>query len=524
MRKVISVLIVLCVLSAIPLIEVSGASLAISKLSKKTAGPFDVIKIYGAGFTEATDMRVIFANGAYVVSVPAVCGTKTTLEVGVPFFIDKKTGAIKAAVVNVTVKSKSLGIKSNTISGFTITDLPRTTQAAGTVTQAFLKDLKTLTGYSQGQLDFLQKASKGKVNTTKAKSQVSKMETNLGTLQTALTAIQKGQAIAQGSSVIINKASLAVSDRLILGFLAQLDAVAKAPLETGMTAASDQAWVPPDGLTIPSLKEIYWKLTGGSEEEGFNEQKLWEFLKRNEAVVGTAAGVLTLVTASSYPAIAAAAGGVALVYSMGITFYTISEYAAFYLGLPSGVTEADGFWPLFESIMNTSLAMVGFRLPKISSWKPILNLYGQCFSDFDLIRGMLKPVKEAAPTIISELLKITVTGSWSGNIHIKIEGEEEEQYSLTANFTESGLSLSGKIGINGSGNVYDVSGAICGYSISFDYEDSGVVEGMTYYIFWEFVGNLSGNGRSIGGTHGYYAKIGGYPELVTANGTWILSR
>lgn len=523
MRKFISGLII-CVLFAMPHLEVSGASLAIVRLSKKTAGPFDVIKIYGAGFTAASDMRVTFANGAYVVSVPPVCGTKTTLEVPVPFFFDTKTGAIKAAVVKITVRSKSLGIKSNTLSGFTITDLPRTTQAAGTVTQAFLKDLKTLTGYSKGQLDFLQKASKGKVNTTKAKSQVSKMETNLGALQTALTAIQKGQAITQGSSVKINKAYLAVSDRLILGFLAQLDAVVKAPLKTGVTAASDRAWVPPDGLAIPSLKEIYWKLTRGSEEEGFNEQKLWEFLKRNEAVVGTAAGVLTLATATSFPAIAAAAGGVALVYSMGITAYTISEYAAFYLGLPSGVTEADGFWPLFESIMNTSLATVGFRLPKISTWKPILELYGQCFSDFDLIRGMLKPVKEAAPTIIPELLRITVGGSWGGKLYSKSEGKAEE-ISFTAKFTESGLSLSGKIEFGGSGYFRDVSGAICGYIISFDWYTSGTIKGLAYSESWEFVGNLSGDGRSIGGTHEYYLKYSGdVNETITANGTWILSR
>ena len=55
MRKAVSILIVFCVLAAVPVFEVSGASIAISKLSKKTAGPFDVIKICGAGFTPAAD-------------------------------------------------------------------------------------------------------------------------------------------------------------------------------------------------------------------------------------------------------------------------------------------------------------------------------------------------------------------------------------------------------------------------------------------------------------------------------------
>jgi hypothetical protein len=65
---------------------------------------------------------------------------------------------------------------------------------------------------------------------------------------------------------------------------------------------------------------------------------------------------------------------------------------------------------------------------------------------------------------------------------------------------------------------------LCGYSISFDYDNSGTYEGITYYEFWEFVGNLSEYGNAIGGTHEYYAKIGGYPESFNFNGTWILSR
>lgn len=528
MRKVISVLVVVSVLSVISVFEVSGASIAIRKLSKKTAGPFDVIKIFGAGFTKASDMRVIFASGAYAVTVPAIYGTKTSLDVGVPVFIDKKTGAIKSGVVKVTVKSKSLGIKSNTLTGFKITDLPRTTQAAGTVTQAFLEDLKTLTGFTRGQLDFLQKASKGKVNTTKAKSGVSKMATKLGALQTTLAAILKDQAITQGFSVKINKASLAVSDRLILGFLAQLDAVVKAPHKTCVTAALERDWVPPDGLAIPSLTEIYEKLASYAEEKGFDQQVLFEYLKRSGAWVGTAAGTLTVLsymTAAVTPAVAAAAGSVALVYGIGITSFVLTNYVCFYLGLPSGVNEAEGFWPLLEDVSRTFLGMTALRLANVCRLKKLLDIFDLALNERDVANQLEEPVKKAAPKIFKQFHSLTVEGAWSGKIYIKWEGEELQGF-FAANFTESGLSLSGviqcQVGSN-EGYKLDVSGTICGYLISFDWHDSGVIGSFYFEEFWEFNGNLSGDGTKLAGTHEYHEYMNG-SELRGWTGTWTLSR
>lgn len=521
MRKVISALIVFCVLSAVLVFDVSGASIAISNLSKKTAGPFDVIKIYGAGFTAAADLSVIFAKGAYAVTVPAIYGTNTTLEVGVPFFFDTKTGAIKSGVVKVTVKSKSLGIKSNTLTGFTITDLPRTTEAAGTVTQAFLKDLQTLTVRTKGQLDFLQKASKGKVDTTRAKSGVSKMATNLSALQTDLAGIQKRQAATLGSSIIINKASLAVSDRIILGFLAQLEAVVKAPSKMGVTAALGRDWIPPDGLSIPGLLEIYGKLASYAEEKGFDRQVLFEYLKRSGAWVGTATGALTVLgyLGAVSPAVAAVAGGVGLAYGIGVTCVVIAEYGCYYFGLPSGVDEAEGFWPLLGDVSRTLLQMVPFPLGKFCRLKRLLDALDLALNERDVVNALENPVKEAAPAIIPELLRITVEGSWVGKIC-----SPTGQSSFKANFTESGLSITGKIEIGGKGYWRDVSGALCGYLVSFDYDKWTASGGVTAHEILEFTGNLSGSGESMAGTYGFYVKFSNSPKPIEENGTWILYR
>ena len=520
MRKFISGLII-CVLFAMPLLEVSGSGLTIVRLSKKAAGPFDVVKIFGSGFTAASDMRVIFANGAYVVSVPPVYGTKTTLEAPVPFFFDKKSGAIKSGVVRVTVKSKSLGIKSNTISGFTITDLPRSTQAAGTITLVFLEDLKTLTGYSKTQLAFLKKASKGKVNTTQANSQISKMETSLGGLQTAVTAIQKGQATTQASSIKVTKSSLAIADRLFLAYLAQLDAVAKAPLGRGVTAVPDRASVPADALSIPSLKQIYEKLASYAKDADFNEEKLWEFLKRNEGVVGTTASVLVLgATALSLPTVATAVGGMALIYSAGIAFYTVNDYMAFYLGLPSGVTKADGFWPLFEALLTTGLDMATFHLPDTVFPKQMYDLYSQYDDDIDLTKRLVGPVEDSTKTLVPELLRIGISGSWAGRLTVYFEGEEET-VSLSANFTESGLSFSGQMTL--ADMVGSVIGTINGYNTSFTYTHSETYQGILYNLSCLFSDGLSADGRSMSGKCTVTETAKGYTP-TTFTGTWILSR
>jgi len=525
MRKAVSILIVFCVLAAVPVFEVSGASIAISKLSKKTAGPFDVIKIYGAGFTAVTDMRVVFSYGSYVVAVPPILGTKKTLEVGVPFFFDTKTGVPKSGIVKVWVKSKSLGIKSNAIAGFKILDLPRTTQPAGTSTLAFVRDTKAVIRNSKGQLDFLKKASKGKVNTTNAVAAASKMGTGLGKLETALTAIQKGTSATLGSDIKINKASLAIADRLILGYLAQLDAVTKIPLKSGVSAGPGGRSIPSDELSIPDLKEIEKKLASYAEDAGFDQTMLLEWLKKNKAYVGTAAAGLTSLAAFGLisPEISVVGGAVAVTYSVAIAGLTGYQYYCLYMSLPSGTLEAKDFFPLYKILFESSMDIYSlFNAGKLLSG--IWDIYSQWGNNDEFAEKLVEPVAESAETIIPELLKVTAEGSWSGKYAFKLEGQQYE-YPFMANFTESGLSLSGKIGSDGK-NWQDVSGTICGYLIDFDWEESGANEDESWYMFCEYSGSLCGDGTSMGGTYEWHSKYSREDLNVTdsGNGTWILSR
>lgn len=521
MRKVFSSVIILCVLSAIPLLEVSGASLAIDRLSKKAASPFDIIKIYGAGFTAVSDMRVIFANGAYVVAVPPILGTKTTLEAPVPFFFDTKSGALKSGVVRVAVKSKSLGIKSNAISGFIIRDLPRSTQAAGTATMAFMEDTKTVMENSKSQLNFLKKASNGKVNTTLAVSAVSKMGTSLGGLQTVLAAIKKGKSAALGSDINVTKASLAIADRLILGYLAQLDAVTKIPLKTGASAGRSRASIPRDAFSIPSLKDINEKLASYAEDAGFDQQMLLEWLKRNKAYVGTAAAGLQSLAFLGLvsPELAVFGGAVAVTYSVAIAGLTAYQFGCLYMSLPSGSLEAKDFLPLYKDLFEASMDVYTFGAS--TKIKAMWEIYSQWDNNDELTDRLYEPVTKSVESLCAGLLRITVDGGWSGKIQFTIDGEIYS-YGFSADFTEVGQSLRGEVNMNSGEVTSSVSGTKNGYDINFGFTEYYNIEGETASIIWSFLGTLSQDGSSIGGKFTETATIEG--ETYTGGGTWILSR
>lgn len=296
--------------------------------------------------------------------------------------------------------------------------------------------------------------------------------------------------------------------------------------DSGFRSRPEPDWIPPNGLSIPGLSEIYEKLASYAEEKGFNQQKLWEFLKKHEGAVGTICQVLVLTApALGIPAVGTVAGGFALIYSCSIAAYTISEYAAYYYGLPSGVTEAEGFWPLYKSLFDTSLAIFGFKLSNVCKWKTIIDIYGQGNADYQLAEQMLEPVKKSAPTIIPQFARIAFDGVWQGDGRMIYKTEEGDfEWSFKADFTEKGLSLSGKVYIQET--PYDVSGAICGYIVNFDYYDARTIGGSSWIDIWEFSGSLSADGKSIGGTHERLQKLFGQtnlPDLVNT-GTWNLKR
>ena len=81
-----------------------------------------------------------------------------------------------------------------------------------------------------------------------------------------------------------------------------------------------------------------------------------------------------------------------------------------------------------------------------------------------MARQLAEPVADSAATLIPELLRITVNGSWGGTMTLRIDGEDMKD-SFTANFTESGQSFSGQTST--SGLVGSVSGTMNGYNIGF---------------------------------------------------------
>jgi len=168
-----------------------------------------------------------------------------------------------------------------------------------------------------------------------------------------------------------------------------------------------------DMAAMPTLKEAYEKLVSYVSNINFDEQKLLEFMKKNEAVVGTAGavvGALVLlgVVAETSP-IVVAIGGFALVYSMAMAFETITDYMCCYLGLPSGVTKAQGFLPLAKKLFETGLEMKTFHIPDTSLPKQLVEIYLQSSTNIELAKTLVEPVSNNTQTIYNQLISIKIT-------------------------------------------------------------------------------------------------------------------
>ena len=485
----------------------------IKSINKTTAAPFEVIKINGRGFSPFSDMRVIFANGPYVVKVPPVYGTANTLEVPIPVFFNTTTGAIGSGVVSVTVTRKSGNTTSNSISGFTIIGLPSSTDAPGTITLQFLRDLQALAGYAKSQLGYLQQASNGNVNTMLQIASLNTIVSTMGELETAIIAIMNDQPPPGSAPYQVTKESLGVTDQVILEYLTQLNNIASAPLTSTAIGISSSTLVSLAGeIVVPpppvpgepepirlSLKDVALKIYNDVNKAAW-ELSLYEFYKRGEAVVGTGAATLALLgTLVGSPGLVTVGGVIALSYASVLVSSAILQCWLTPAGLPSDLNKAQKQLIVATELSNLTLQVATFPLSSVST-KPsqVGDLFSQAFTDLELYNGLMESVSENLPTIIEnyQLVRIDPNGSWSGSASVVFMGSNYTG-PLEANFTQTQANgpLSGVI------NGLSLSGTTNGFDITFQvyatYVDAPTgCYGSNYYAF---TGRFSGDGRAIGG-------------------------
>ena len=187
---------------------------AIQSISQSAADPFEIIKVYGTGFSNLSDMLVTFAKESYVIEVAPIYGTTNSLEVPVPVFFDTVTGEIGSAIVSTHNKKIDKEILKFIFRlHYSLSSI--STEQPGKTFVACLQDLQTIMGYAKSHLSFVESADQRAGEYFDDDSSINQGTNKLAQLQTAITAIMDNSPA--GSPEI---QALAVADRFALGLLA----------------------------------------------------------------------------------------------------------------------------------------------------------------------------------------------------------------------------------------------------------------------------------------------------------------
>jgi hypothetical protein len=171
------------------------------------------LSITGAGFDANADIQVhFFDKPGYSVKIPASDVKATSLTVSVPGYISPSTGTFSAGVVNVEViqKSGTNTLKTNTIEGLQITDLPTSDRTTGAATLEYLDRIIQLLRDSQYHLYCLDQISNGAVTDTVLSDCLSNLITDYTELKTQVQSI----ITAPGKSIELETIKLPTGETL----------------------------------------------------------------------------------------------------------------------------------------------------------------------------------------------------------------------------------------------------------------------------------------------------------------------
>ncbi|MCX6224776.1 MAG: hypothetical protein NTV01_08530, partial [Bacteroidia bacterium] len=210
------------------------ASIQIGTLSTTSAVPASLLTISGSGFDPANSaISVLFTpNGSGVpIAVPVFSASANSLQVIVPPFLDRTSGFSSGVMdVQAIQMSGSSLMTSNTIGGLNVGSLPLipSSDLSGAVTGAWinsglmvLQNIQTFAGSTPSYADILSasnvlgsdmNSSLQAINSIKANPTQTK---NLTTLN--------------GSPFVLDAATLAASDRLVVAYLQQFLDFVKTP-------------------------------------------------------------------------------------------------------------------------------------------------------------------------------------------------------------------------------------------------------------------------------------------------------
>jgi hypothetical protein len=203
-----------------------ATGLTISSLSTSSAAPFSPLTITGSGFDPANSaISVLFApNGSGVpIAVPVFSASANSIKVIVPPFLDRTSGFSSGVMTVQAIQvSGSFLMTSNTIGGLNVGSLPSipTSDPAGAVTGSrinsglmLLQNIQTFAGSTPSYADLLSASN----------ALGSDMNSSLQAINSIKANPTQSQNLAtmNGSPFVLDAATLAASDRLVLAYLQQ---------------------------------------------------------------------------------------------------------------------------------------------------------------------------------------------------------------------------------------------------------------------------------------------------------------
>jgi hypothetical protein len=214
--------------------------LTISSLSTSSADPFSLLTITGSGFHPVNSaISVLFVpNGSGVpIAVPAFSASADSLQVVVPPFLNRTSG-FSSGVMNVQaiqVSGSSL-MTSNTIGGLNVGSLPSipSSNLPGAVTGAWinsglivLQNIQTFAGSTPSYADLLSASNALGSDMTSSLQAIDSIKANPTQTQNLAT--------VDGSPFVLDAATLAASDRLVLAYLQQFLSFVQTQPATSLT-------------------------------------------------------------------------------------------------------------------------------------------------------------------------------------------------------------------------------------------------------------------------------------------------
>jgi fibronectin type 3 domain-containing protein len=219
-------------------------AMPITSLSVASAIPTAPLVITGTGFGTAGTQSVRFFNSSgYQVDVQVIKATSTTAVVSVPPYFVSGSDKYEAGTVSVQVLQDSANgvIKSNSIDGFQIKDLPTHSAAPGTVTLNYLKDELAYLASLQAKM------RNTSLDNPSLASAIAVHMANLTVLASQIRTVIQNQSATfslgsiKGVGLTVNAKALLQSDRLILGMYKTLATTSLPAMESPFAALTQTA-------------------------------------------------------------------------------------------------------------------------------------------------------------------------------------------------------------------------------------------------------------------------------------------